>query len=117
MNWRRGLLRAWSVIAICWIGAIGGHGSYKWYNDPWRVVSVKPLRAECYEANPPQWCLDPEKTKPPFNPFDKFDVLPDVPLEPSLWFVLFLSVVPPAALLLFGAALYWVGQGFRSRDT
>jgi hypothetical protein len=107
MNWRRGLLRAWFVAAICWIGVVGGHGVYKWYNDPWRIAWAKQI-AKCNDGNP-------------FTKYDpgcdkaKIDALPDAPLEPSLWVVLFLSIGPPAALLLLGTALYWVGQGFRSR--
>jgi hypothetical protein len=100
MNWRRGLLRTWLVISICWVGVVGGHGVYEWYS--WQVVSETP--ASC------------DVPKDPFRKLDP-DCLESAPwLTPSLpWAVLRLSIGPPAALLLLGAALYWIGQGFRER--
>src|SRR4051794_3347728 len=101
MNWRRGLLRTWVVVSICWVGVVGGYGVYNWYNDPWRVVSQKP--ADCGETKP--WtkyhkeCLE-------LAPWLK---------SPPLWDVLLHSIGPPSALLLFGVVLWWIGQGFRER--
>ncbi len=108
MNWRRGLLRTWLVISICWSGAVGGHGIYKWYNDPWRVVSVEQTsHTECDNLNglfAKAVCEEQMKA-----------ALPEAPPASALWVVFFLSVGPPAALLLLGAVLFWIGQGFRER--
>jgi hypothetical protein len=112
MNWRRGLLRAWVVVSICWVVVVGGLGVYYWYNDPWRVISVKPLRTECQQ----------QAKTPPLCDFDPDAYLAGKPqpsaeahLPASLWTTLLLSILPPVSLFFLGAALLWVGQGFRER--
>ena len=36
MNWRRGLLRLWLVLSLCWIA---GLGLYAWKQEPWILSS------------------------------------------------------------------------------
>jgi hypothetical protein len=101
MNWRRGLLRTWLVVSICWVGVVGGQGVYEWYDDSWRNVPERPANCD------------------PKNPFTKYvpeclEMAPWLKTYP-FWAALRLAIGPPAALLLLGAALYWVGQGFRER--
>jgi hypothetical protein len=121
MNWRRGLFRAWVVFATCWAGVVGGYGLYNWYNDPWRVVSVKDIKdIKCDPANPltqlvpacAKATVDPAKTMadPNYPPWLRG---PDVPRQLILSEAFWLAVGPPALLLAFGAALYWVASGFR----
>jgi hypothetical protein len=132
MNWRRGLFRVWSVASICWIGAIGGHGVYEWYSDPWRdFPPSNQADPRCRAPSPPSWCsFDPDaylankpQAKAAPNPFDKFDppivdpFKPEPQLTPSLWTTLLLSILPPISLLLLGAALWWIGKGFREHTT
>jgi hypothetical protein len=145
-NWRRGLLRAWVVFAICWVGFVGGYGMYKWYNDPWHTVSAKPASTACndyYGHDDPfaaEVCKDRMKICNERGRKDECEeairnecdvkyqkgflrqaeceeamraVLPIAPAAPTALAVVLFSIGPPTALLLFGAALYWVGRGFR----
>jgi hypothetical protein len=36
MNWRRGLLRLWLVLSLCWIAGVG---LYAWKQEPWILSS------------------------------------------------------------------------------
>ena len=113
MNWRRGFFRAWAVVSICWIGTIGGCDVYNWYNAPWRnLPDANKADPRCHMASPPSWCsFDPDAFlagKPQPN-VKEADLSP----SSSLWMTLLRSIIPPAVLLLFGVALYWVGRGFR----
>ena len=38
MNWRRGLLRLWFVLSLCWIAGVG---LYSWRQESWILSSSR----------------------------------------------------------------------------
>jgi hypothetical protein len=94
------------LVSICWVGFVGGYGMYKWYNDPVRPALPAVLSEWCNQPDDPvarAICEEAKKRELANASLDHHD----------LFVVLFSSIGPPIALLLFGAALYWVGRGFR----
>ena len=46
MNWRRGLLRAWVVIALAWVGLVGWH---EYAAKPWNWDWGLTRSGECWD--------------------------------------------------------------------
>ena len=108
MNWRRGLVRVWVVFSAVWVLASGGYELSRWV-----VYSNEARRTypECVVATPPSpWCSDWTQF-PPYDPFSQF--IDGLPRRPDIFIGVGLIVLPPIMLLVCGAALGWVGSGFR----
>jgi hypothetical protein len=117
MNWRKGLFRAWVVFAICWAGVVGVDGILAWHADLWHVESEE----SSVKCNPPRPNVPSGAAEPTCTEANKRNgrvfvpwLLPKADQE-KLLNVLWEAVAPPASLLLFGAALFWVASGFRVR--
>jgi 4-amino-4-deoxy-L-arabinose transferase-like glycosyltransferase len=107
MNWRRGLLRAWILLATLWVIMISGLSFMHWYTDVGNVVSVEQIVRSAPNIVP-QWDLpDHLKATPP---------LPTQLVVQSISAGMFGTVLiifgPPLALLLIGVGAYWVAKGF-----
>jgi hypothetical protein len=114
MNWRRGLLRGWTISAGAWVVLVGSISFTHWYDDSWRAISTVPTSSD---INPfarfaaPQTGVDPETTKSVEEP----SVRPDYsPWWRSLEQPVLLTFAPPGALLILGIGVAWVVRGFRS---
>ena len=89
MNWTRGLLRVWAVLAVCWIGVVGYLTggklglSNKGFFDP-----VKYLEG----------ASGPYSFWPDWNSFVAFGET---------------ALLPPFGLLLLGFMVVWAMRGFR----
>lgn len=102
INWRRGFLRAWLVLAVVWIGAAGWIEYSSQVEGPWTDYQKDPLVSDL---------------KQPAQPFDPDAWLRQHP-EPTLWTrsVAAAPIVlgPPLIVLVLGLALGWIISGFGS---
>jgi hypothetical protein len=99
MNWKRGLLRFWLVLSLCWIVPVGvlewdGLRSHEMTEDLTKLSDEALLKAQRGESlsvsdYPPDWPR-------------RFAAGGDI-------------IGPPFALFLLGYGLLWIGRGFRSR--
>lgn len=102
MNWRRGLLRAWALIAVFWAAGVVASG-YSAYHP--RMLPEAPLPEICRN-------LGPNPSTVPFEcaqPTESGDAE-----ETSAQWVQYLAraIIPPFVLLSLGVAINWVASGF-----
>lgn len=127
MNWKRGLLRAWLVLAVCWAGILGFEvGDRLCANDrnPYQFLTYDQLielggvRGKKPIAAPASVSLETANAL--------LVAKDEVKREQSLCFpdrlridwgvrssALGLIIGPPIGLLILGYALLWIGRGFR----
>jgi hypothetical protein len=108
MNWRRGLLRLWLVLSLCWIVAVG---LYAW---PYAWPPYCRLLGQATTPN--------EQRNPPgtFTPID-----PNEPAPPETWPCIAATInefapyalLPPLVTLVLGLLGVWVASGFARRGT
>jgi hypothetical protein len=110
MNWRRGLLRLWLALSLCWIAGVG---VFAWEHNAW----MKSRTAACFEAKRAQGV----------NPWDCFDRdeqvrlsiepvgLADIAAAAKEYTVV--ALLPPLVTLVLGLLGAWVISGFaRKRE-
>jgi hypothetical protein len=106
MNWARGFLRAWLVVATLWVGYFGwnafanntwsGWRSYPIADDSWAKVTA---------------CSATEEDAKPILQHVSYLISSDWDvLKSSISIVL----LPPLALLIAGCVFNWIIKGFRS---
>ena len=112
MNWRRGLLRAWFLFSLVWIGA-GMVYALNWSIDPWRAVKQEYTRAptaseitECNRKAPGPWCSDPLVISERLPSTDRSAQ------QTRQWIAITFGV--PILLFGFGFGVFWVRRGFKS---
>ena len=113
MNWKRGLLRLWAVVAVLWVGvAFYSNDTVQRVRDAYAVDF-----APSWEGH--NMPLTPEETKELAALEAEFGFSPSAaaPLKPSIWPPIFdfakLAFIPPLLLLALGYIGLWVGRGFR----
>jgi hypothetical protein len=102
MKWRRGLLRAWALIAVFWAAGVVAFG-YSAYRP--RMLPEAPLPEICRNPGPnpntvPFECARPTKS--------------ETAEEASAPWGQYLAraIIPPFVLLSLGVAINWVASGF-----
>jgi hypothetical protein len=108
MNWRRGLLRLWLVLSLCWIVALG---VFAWEQAPWKAFRM----AACEEAGGnPIDCYDAERARPeaPVG-------LSDIAAVGKRWGkeLAVFALLPPLITLVLGLLGVWVVSGFAHSGT
>jgi hypothetical protein len=110
MAWRKGFFRLWLVFAILWVLFIAAANApdvwrewqavQEWLADPLQAnvqhPLIKAILGQVYDCIG-DWCSTP----PPMGALHSF---------------LTVGLVPPLALLAFGAALAWAFRGFVARS-
>src|SRR5262245_39046965 len=104
MNWRRGLLRLWLVLSLCWIVGVG---ALAWERGP--VASRDRALAACFEAKKAQGvnvfdCLNEVTARN--DPLTSADI-PSVIREYAAYVLL-----PPLIAFVLGLLGAWVVAGF-----
>ena len=112
MNWRRGLLRLWIVVAACWIGAVGVTVYFAETK-----FDIERIERRCIERQKAKGADIAKCTsKAEGDLFFAWDVggTPATPLKLvrdwGSW-----ALLPPFGLLLAGLAVTWIVAGF-ARD-
>lgn len=118
MNLRRGLLRAWLVLSICWMGAIAYQDSVflcaSYSVKEHRLPSTgDPMPAPGtvltpLPAGPKGW----ERFSGPSGCFPRGEYRAD---WAARWVALSPMLSVPASALIVGLLLIWIGSGFRSK--
>src|SRR5690348_7066923 len=100
MNWRRGLLRFWSIASLCWITAIGAWLGY----EQWWLT---------HNQNA---CADVRRVEHLGNPFDCFDpgVAPVI-LGSVEYAIVIAGPIMVGLTLVF--AVPWIVAGFRPNNS
>lgn len=106
MNWSRGLLRLWIVLALVWFCVAGIAATFIWSGDaPARESAAQWVQheAECGTAEAPKsgpWC----------------DFLPARDRLYPIPKATYLAVLgaPPLVLFLLGWLVLWAARGFRA---
>jgi hypothetical protein len=101
INWRRGFLRAWLVLAVTWIGFIGWI-EYTSEVDPFTHQVIDPDLLK--RLNAPH-------SPPPGFVIDKASALERVLAHEPYQYGIVLG--PPLAVLALGTILGWIIKGFR----
>ena len=100
MNWKRGLLRLWAVVAVLWVGvAFYSNDTVLRVRDAYAIAVFDP---DAYLASKPQTGFLLNKT---------FYVVASI--WPPLFDFAKLAFIPPLLLLALGYIGLWVGRGFR----
>jgi hypothetical protein len=99
MNWRRGLLRLWLVLSLCWIVLVG---VFVWQADILRITRIE----ACDEAES-EW----------LKRIECADRLHEAPVGPADIAALgkktaLLALLPPSIALMLGLLGVWVVSGF-----
>ena len=127
MNWNRGFLRLWAVLAVCWVTLFTferGHDLLA--QDISRIVTVSfgdgtnRLLENFSSTGTAEDALARAKAKFPdqeikhLNRSPTIVAVPDWPtrIDTAVWILL-----PPSMLLLLGLAGMWVMRGFRPSGT
>ena len=99
MSWRRGLLRLWLVLSLCWIAGVG---LYAWRQEPWILSS-----SEFVFESTPDSARDQQKESA-----DK--IINSLNAETAKRYALYL-LVPPLATLVLGLLSAWVVSSFERK--
>ncbi len=104
MNWRRGLLRLWLVLSLCWIVGVG---ALAWERGP--VTSRDRALAACFEAKKAEGvnvfdCLN--EVTPRNDPMTSADI-PSAIREYGAY-----ALLPPLIAFVLGLLGAWVAAGF-----
>jgi hypothetical protein len=114
MNWRRGLLRLWVVLAVSWTALVFGYGYFTY-----RAQNAAP---NVSEQQIPEICkqIDQEIEKsgklPSTLPAECFLLWTEeakMPPAPSFWTYPVIAATPPLALLAAAFLLNWLISGFK----
>jgi hypothetical protein len=100
MNWRRGLLRLWLVLSLCWIAGVG---LYAWKQERWILSSSREFVFE----DAPGAARDQQNESA-----DK--IINRLDAETAKQYALLL-LVPPLATLAFGLLSAWVVTSFERK--
>lgn len=118
MNWTRGLLRVWAVLAVCWVAPLtwikwndlSGNAIY----DPWAGVRVEPKNQLPY-LPPGATVGNPSSQPSNFDPI-KFELFKAEQARREKQIAAAqLILFPPALLILLGLAVGWVINGFKPK--
>lgn len=108
MNWRRGFLRLWCVVAVLWIGAASLIVFPEWKDAPWtppppfKAESCENMNAENMNAETINRC-DWEKFLEDFSNTRSVTTRVDM----IAWLF-----GPPLGLLALGVIVTWIARGF-----
>ena len=114
MNWKRGLLRLWAVVAVLWVGvAFYSNDTVQRVRDAYAVDDWTPVGPSAAAPVAPRDLLAA-------RPWENDPIVSAAaPLKPSIWPPLFdfakLAFIPPLLLLALGYIGLWVGRGFRQQ--
>jgi hypothetical protein len=100
MNWRRGLLRLWLVLSLCWIAGVG---LYSWRQESWILSSSREFVFE----DGPDTARDQQSES-----LEK--IINSLNAETAKQYVLLL-LVPPLATLVLGLLSAWVVSSFERK--
>lgn len=104
-----GWWRIWIVLSALWIAPIGIWALAEAQRQAGSSQRAADLRITCLAEH--------ERYPALGNKFDCFnqeaEMLKGASYDPSMWVFVGFAIVPPAALLVIGAALGWVIAGFR----
>jgi hypothetical protein len=100
MNWRRGLLRLWLVLSLCWIAGVG---LYAWKQESWTLSSSREFVFE----DDPDTARDQESES-----LEK--IINSLNAETAKQYALLL-LVPPLATLAFGLLSAWIVSSFERK--
>jgi hypothetical protein len=129
MNWQRGLFRTWVFTTALWLIVFGGSSFWRWYEDPWRVVSINPItHTHTTPVGPDELVLpDPSHSGKMVPCSDLPERLatgcgrasptPDADYSPwwaSLEAPALITFGPPVALLVVGIGVFWALRGYKS---
>jgi hypothetical protein len=108
MNWRRGLLRLWLALSLCWIVGVG---AVAWERGP--VASRDQALAACFEARKAEGanalsCLN--EVTPRNDPVR----LADIPIMIKEYGAY--ALLPPLIAFVLGLLGAWVVTGFARKD-
>jgi hypothetical protein len=109
MNWRRGLLRLWLALSLCWIVGVG---ALAWERGP--VASRDQALAACFEARKAEGanalsCLN--EVTPRNDPVR----LVDIPITIKEYGAY--ALLPPLIAFVLGLLGAWVVAGFARKGT
>jgi hypothetical protein len=115
MNWKRGLFRAWLIIAVCWIAAT----TFLWWDDLTCsncAVINEAKKLSGYEETTSVRRSDGSVVA--VQTHDHAAALRAARL--SIWhekgsLIVGMIIGPPFALILLGSAVLWIGRGFRPK--
>jgi hypothetical protein len=100
MSWRRGMLRLWLVLSLCWIAGVG---LYAWKQERWMLSSFREFVFE----DDPDTARDQESES-----LEK--IINSLNAETAKQYAL-LVLVPPLATLAFGLLSAWVASSFERK--
>jgi hypothetical protein len=125
MNWRRGLLRLWLVLSLCWVAAVG---VYAWKQEPW-ISSPQFVyeTASSYRGNEQSnsiglnigaWRVTIDRQFEQLSPEKQNETAQKIAnslnAELAKRYVAYV-LVPPLATLVLGFLGAWVVSGFERR--
>src|SRR5438034_4218291 len=100
MNWRRGLLRLWLVLSLCWIAGVG---LYAWKQETWILSSSQEF---VFEGTPDS-ARDQQNES-----VEK--IINSLSAETAKRYAAYL-LVPPLATLVLGLLSAWIASSFERK--
>lgn len=105
MNWRRGLLRLWTAVSVCWIVLVAWQG-YDAVIVPRQIAAQETACANARTANP--------KFGNPFDCFDRTNSFRDLePNGPKILTYVGVAAAFPFGTLALWFTVTWIVAGFR----
>src|ERR1039458_6494675 len=101
MNWQRGLVRLWLVLAAIWIVSIAVYASAVSIHYNQLPTADQLFGSDCSGSIPPTWCFAQDSW-----------LSGTVPAP--IWKYVLLALVPPTLVLALGFGIRWVRHGFGS---